>query len=441
MKKNLLVLPSGLLSCMYALVLTGTAHAQTDIQWWHSMTAVNGEWVNDLAKDFNASQKDYRIVPTFKGTYDESMTGAIAAFRAGNAPHILQVFEVGTATMMASKSAIIPVGQVMKDAGVPFNPATYVPAVAGYYTAPNGQMLSFPFNSSTTIFYFNKDAFKAAGISTDKPPSTWPEVVSAAAKLKASGHKCPFTTAWQGWTQLESFSAWHNVEFATKRNGLAGLDARMVVNSPLHQRHIENLANMSKQGLFVYKGRGNVPEASFISGECAMINTSSGFYGNVAKNAKFAYGLAPLPYYPDVPGAPQNTVIGGASLWVLAGKKPAEYKGVAAFFNYLSSPEVQSASHKRTGYLPITTAAYELTEKSGFYKEKPGTDVAVTQMIRKTTDKSRGIRLGNYVQIRGIEDEELEQVWSGKKTAKEALDSIVSRGNELLERFQKANKG
>ena len=428
-------------SSVFALSLAGRAHAQTDIQWWHSMTAVNGEWVNDLAKDFNASQKDYRIVPTFKGTYDESMTGAIAAFRAGNAPHILQVFEVGTATMMASKSAIIPVGQVMKDAGVPFNPAAYVPAVAGYYTAPNGQMLSFPFNSSTTIFYFNKDAFKAAGISTDKPPSTWPEVVSAAAKLKASGHKCPFTTAWQGWTQLESFSAWHNVEFATKRNGLAGLDARMVVNSPLHQRHIENLANMSKQGLFIYKGRGNVPEASFISGECAMINTSSGFYGNVAKNAKFAYALAPLPYYPDVPGAPQNTVIGGASLWVLAGKKPAEYKGVAAFFNYLSSPEVQSASHKRTGYLPITTAAYELTEKSGFYKEKPGTDVAVTQMIRKTTDKSRGIRLGNYVQIRGIEDEELEQVWSGKKTAKEALDSIVSRGNELLERFQKANKG
>ena len=422
------------------LGLGTAAQAQTEIQWWHSMTAVNGEWVADLAKDFNASQKDYKIVPTFKGTYDESMTGAIAAFRAGNAPHILQVFEVGTATMMASKGAIVPVGQVMKDAGVKFDPAGYVPAVAGYYTAPNGQMLSFPFNSSTTVYYINKDAFKAAGISTDKPPATWPEVALAAAKLKASGHKCPFTTAWQGWTQLESFSAWHNVEFATQRNGLAGLNARMKVDSPLHQRHIENLANMSKQGLFVYKGRGNVPEASFISGECAMINTSSGFYGNVAKNAKFAYALAPLPYYPDVAGAPQNTVIGGASLWVLSGKKPAEYKGVAKFFEYLSSPEVQSASHKRTGYLPITTAAYQLTEQSGFYKEKPGTDVAVTQMIRKTTDKSRGIRLGNYVQIRAIEDEELEQVWGGKKTAKEALASIVKRGNELLERFEKANK-
>jgi sn-glycerol 3-phosphate transport system substrate-binding protein len=417
------------------------SHAQTEVQWWHSMTAVNGEWVNDLAKDFNASQKDYKIIPSYKGNYDESMTAAIAAFRAGNAPTILQVFEVGTATMMASKGAIVPVGKVMTDAGQKFDPKAYISAVAGYYTAPNGQMLSFPFNSSTTVFYYNKDAFKAAGLDPEKAPTTWPEVTLAAAKLKSAGHKCPFSTAWQGWTQLESFSSWHNVEFASKSNGLAGMDARMRINSPLHVRHIENLGNMAKQGLYVYKGRGNVPEASFISGECAMMTTSSGFYGNVAKNAKFGYGLSALPYYPDVPGAPQNTVIGGGSLWVMSGKKPDEYKGVAAFFNFISSPEVQAASHKRTGYLPVTTAAYQLTDKSGFYKEKPGTDVAVTQMIRKVTDKSRGIRLGNYVQIRAIEDEELEQVWNGKKTAKEALDAIVKRGDEQLERFQKANKG
>jgi sn-glycerol 3-phosphate transport system substrate-binding protein len=417
-----------------------SAQAVTEIQWWHSMTAVNGEWVNDLAKGFNESQKDYKVTPTYKGTYAESMTAAVAAFRAGNAPDILQVFEVGTATMMASKNAIVPVGKVMKDAGEKFDPKAYISAVAGYYTAPNGEMLSFPFNSSTTVFYFNKDAFKAAGLDTTKAPTTWPEVALAAAKLKASGNKCPLTLAWQTWTQLESFSTWHNIEFATKGNGMQGMDARLKVNSPLHVRHIENLANMAKQGLFVYKGRENIPEASFISGECAMITTSSGFYGNVAKNAKFAWGIAPLPNYPDVPGAPQNTVIGGASLWVMAGKTPDEYKGIAKFFTYISRPEVQSASHMRTGYLPVTTAAYNLTDKSGFYQKNPGTDVAVIQMIRKTTNKSRGIRLGNYVQIRTIEDEELEQVWGGKKTAKEALDSIVSRGDELLARFEKANK-
>ena len=420
--------------------IASSAFAQVEIPWWHSMQAVNGEWVNDLAKQFNESQTEYKVVPTFKGSYGESMTAAIAAFRAGNAPAILQVFEVGTATMMASKGAIIPVGKVMKDAGEKFDPSAYISAVAGYYTAPNGQMLSLPFNSSTTIAYYNKDAFKAAGLDPEKPPTTWKEVIEDAKKLKEAGNKCPFTTGWQGWTQLESFSAWHNVEFATKNNGFQGLDARLKVNSPLHLRHITDLANMAKDGTFVYKGRNNLAEASFISGECAMIHTSAGFYGNVSKNAKFAYGLAPLPYYADVKGAPQNTIIGGASLWVLSGKKPEVYKGVAKFFTFLSSPEVQSASHKRTGYLPITTAAYKLTEESGWYKEHPGADIAVNQMIRKVTDKSRGIRLGNYVQIRAIEDEELEQVWNGKQTPKEALDHIVARGNEQLVRFEKANK-
>ena len=435
-RRNILA-PSVLAAALFAAL---PAQAQTEVVWWHSMGGALGEWVNDLAKDFNGRQKDYKVTTVFKGTYDESMTAAIAAFRAGNAPHVLQVFEVGTATMMASKGAIKPVAQLMKDAGVKFDPKVYVPAVSGYYTAPNGEMMSLPFNSSTTVLHYNKDAFKAAGLDTERPPSTWPEVALAAAKLKANGHKCPFTTSWQSWTQLESFSAWHNVEFSTKRNGFNGLDTRLAITTPLHVRHIENLANMAKQGLFVYKGRGNSADATFVSGECAMVTGSSALYGSVKRNAKFTGGIGALPYYPDVPGSPQNTVIGGASLWVMSGKKPDEYKGVAEFFKFLSEPKVQAEAHQRTGYLPITLEAYTLTEKSGFYKQNPGTDVSVTQMVRKVTDKSRGVRLGNFVQIRTVIDEEMEQVWSGKKSAQEGLASAKKRGDELLERFEKANK-
>jgi len=436
MKLKSLILSTAALT----LGLCGPAHAQVEIQWWHAMGGQLGEWVNDLAKGFNESQKDYKVTTTFKGSYPETLTAGIAAFRAGNAPDILQVFEVGTATMMASKGAIVPVGKVMKDSGLKFDPNAYISAVVGYYTAPNGEMLSMPFNSSTTVFYYNKDAFKAAGLDPNKPPVTWGDVALAAAKLKASGHKCPFTTSWVSWTQLESFSAWHNVEFATKGNGFGGLDARLAFNTPLHVRHIQDLENMAKQGLFVYKGRNNTPDAAFPSGECAMTTASAGLLGAIRQNAKFSWGVSQLPYYQDVPGAPQNTVIGGASLWVMAGKPADHYKGVAAFFNYLSRPEVQSASHKRTGYLPITTAAFKMTEDSGYYKQNPGADVAVTQMIRKTTAKTRGIRLGNFLQIRTIIDEELEQVWAGKASAKEALDRAVKRGNEQLERFQASNK-
>ena len=432
-----------LLAVMAAFSLAATgAHAQTqtEIQWWHSMTGALGDRVNELANKFNASQKDYKVVPVYKGTYPESMTAAVAAFRAGNAPHILQVFEVGTATMMAAKGAVVPVAKLMKDADEPFDPKVYVPTVAGYYTDSKGDMLSFPFNSSTIVYYINKDAFKKAGLDPDKAPKTWKELNEAADKIKASGQACVYTTGWPSWMNIENFSAWHNVPIGTKDNGMAGIDTQFTFNSPLHVKHLAMLGEMSKKGTFTYAGRTNQAEAKFYSGECAMMTTSSAAYGTVKQNAKFKFGIAPLPYYADVTGAPQNTIIGGASLWVMGGKSKDEYKAVAKFLSFLSKPEIQAEFHQASGYLPITMAAYDLTQKSGFYEKNPGTDVSVKQMIVKTTDKSRGIRLGNYLQIRTIIDEELEDVWNGKKTAQAALDSAVARGNEQIAKFARTAK-
>jgi sn-glycerol 3-phosphate transport system substrate-binding protein len=425
---------------MTAALAAPQAAAVVDIQWWHAMTGANNDRDNALAKKFSDSQSEYRVTATYKGQYPDAMAAAIAAFRAGQAPHILQVYEVGTATMMSAKGAIKPVYEVMAQAGEKFDPKSYVPAVAGYYTTPKGQMLSFPFNSSTTVFWYNKDMFEKAGLDPNQPPATWQAVVAAAAKLKASGvTNCPFTTGWQSWTQLESFSAWHNQPFATEQNGFAGSNPKLVFNGPIQVRHIENMQDWVKKGYFIYGGRKNEPEAKWYSGECAMLTTSSAMYGTAKQNAKFKIGVGPLPYYADVAGAPQNTIIGGASLWVMGGKKAEEYKGVAKFFTFLSQQEIQAEFHQATGYLPITMAAYELTTKSGFYEKNPGTDVSVQQMIVKTTNNSRGIRLGNFPQIRDVIDEELEGVWAGKQDAKTALDKAVQRGNELLESFSRAN--
>ncbi len=423
-----------------ALTLCGAVtqtFAATEIQWWHAMTGPLNDKVNEIAGKFNATQSEYKVVPVFKGNYDETLAAGIAAYRAGNAPHILQVFEVGTATMMNAKGAIKPVASVMKDAGEKFDPKSYIPAVAGYYTSAKGEMLSFPFNSSTTVFYYNRDAFKQAGLDENKPPKTWPELFTVARKLKDGGNKCAFTTDWQSWVQLESFSAWHNTLFASKNNGFGGTDTRLQFNSPLQVKHIENLQKLAQDGMFNYGGRKSESQAKFYSGECAMFMGSSASLASIRKNAGFQFGVSTLPYYPDVKGAPQNTIIGGASLWVMNGRKPAEYKGVARFFTFLAQPELQADWHQATGYLPVTLAAYELTKKSGFYQKNPGADVSVQQMVVKTTDKSRGVRLGNHPQIRTIVDEELESVWAGKKSAREALDTAVARGNEQLERFQK----
>jgi sn-glycerol 3-phosphate transport system substrate-binding protein len=424
-----------------AMLFAPHAQAQTEIQWWHSMGGALGEQLNALATKFNASQKDYKVLPTYKGSYPESMTAAIAAFRAGNAPHLLQVFEVGTATMMAAKGAIVPVAKVMADAKEPFDPKAYLPTVTGYYSDAKGNMLSFPFNSSTVMFYVNKDAFKKAGLDPNKAPKTWKEVLGAAEKLKASGQDCVYSTGWPSWMHIENFSAWHNVPIGTKQNGMGGFDTQFTINSPLHVRHISMLGDMAKKGLFTYSGRTNQAEARFASGECAMMSSSTGAQANIRKMAKFDWSINFIPYHDDVKGAPQNSIIGGASVWIMGGKKAEEYKGVAKFMAFLSRPEIQMQWHTGTGYVPITKAAFEMTEKSGFYKENPGAALAVAQLTNKPpTENSKGLRFGNYVQGRTVIEEELENVFSGKKDAKTALDDAVKRGNDILRQFEAANK-
>ena len=423
-----------------AAMMAGTAHAQTEIQWWHSMGGALGEKVNELATKFNASQKDYKVVAVYKGQYPVSMTAAIAAYRAGNAPHVLQVFEVGTATMMAARGAIVPVAKVMADAKEPFDPKAYLPTVAGYYTDLKGNMLSFPFNSSTALFYINKGAFKKAGLEP-VAPKTWKQLIATAEKLKAAGQDCVYTTAWPSWVHIENFSAWHNVPIGTKQNGMGGFDTQFTVNSPLHVRHIAMLGDMAKKGLFTYAGRTNQGDSKFSSGECAMFTGSASAQAGIRKAGKVDWSAHFLPYHDDVKGAPQNSIIGGASLWVMGGKKPAEYKGVAKLLAFLSQPEIQKDWHISTGYVPITLAAYELTRKSGYYEQNPGAETTIKQLTHKApTANSKGLRFGNFVQGREVIEEEMEAVFSGSKDAKTALNDAVKRGNEILRKFQAANK-
>jgi sn-glycerol 3-phosphate transport system substrate-binding protein len=416
-----------------------TAMAAVEVQFWHAFTGRLAELLNEHATKFNATQSDYVVVPTAKGNYAEAMNAAIAAFRAGEQPHILQVFEVGTATMMGATGAIKPVHELMAEAGKPIDKSLFLAAVTGYYTTPAGDMLSLPYNSSTQVLYVNDALFQQAGLDPTMSLATWPEVEAAIDALAAAGVACPYTTTWQSWVHLESFSAYHDVPFATLENGFGGLGTELAFNGPLQVAHIEKLGEWAREGKFVYGGRKNEVGARFRAGECALMTESSAGYAGVKAEAQFPFQIRSLPYWPTAEGAPQNTIIGGASLWVMSGHDAEEYAAVAAFFDFLSSPEVQAKWHQDTGYVPITSAAYELTKAQGFYEANPGTDIAIKQMSAKEpTENSKGLRLGSMVQIRDIIDEELEGVWSGDKTAQQALDSAVERGNALLRRFEQS---
>ncbi len=428
-------------TALVAIGLAASANifAATEIQWWHAMGGTNGERVNKIAEDFNASQSDYAVMPVYKGNYTETMTAAIAAFRAKQHPHIVQVFEVGTATMMAAKGAVYPVEQVMRDSGEAFDKSDYLSAVISYYQMPDGELLSMPFNSSTPVLWYNKDAFKKAGI--DGAPKTWAEMGEAAKKLQASGMDCGFSFGWQSWVMIENFGAWHNIEMGTKENGFAGFDTEFKFNNEHVKKHLARLGEWQKTKLFDYGGRRGDSLPKFTNGECGMWLNSSAYYGSIKSQAKFEFGQSMLPYYEDLIDQPQNSVIGGATLWVLKGHETEEYKGIAKFMTYLSSPEVQAWWHQETGYVPITIAAYELSKKQGFYDSNPGTDTAIAQLNLNTpTPASRGLRFGNFVQIRDVINEEMEAIWSGDKSASDAMDEAVERGNVLLRKFERANK-
>lgn len=429
-----------------ALALSATSSfAATQVTWWHAMGGELGKKLDEIVANYNKSQDKYQVVATYKGSYAETMTAAIAAFRAKQQPDIVQVFEVGTGTMMAAKGAVYPVYQLMKDAGAEFDPKAYLPAVVGYYTDTQGNMLSMPFNSSTPILYYNKNVFKKAGLDPNVAPKTWEDVEAFSKKIMSSGAaKCGFTTGWISWVQLENFSAWHNLPIGTNENGFGAIDSKLSFNGPTQIKHWENLKKWQTEGVFQYGGPegGNDAPPKFYSQECAMYMNSSASRAGVVNNAKdFEVGYGMLPYYADVKGAPQNTIIGGATLWVLKGSEAEKYKGVADFFRYLSSPEVQADWHQFSGYLPITKAAYELGQKQGYYEKNPGSDVGIKEItLNQPTPNSKGLRFGNYVQIRKVIDEEFQALLGGKKSPKEALDAVVERGDKLIAEFAASNK-
>ncbi len=423
-------------------MISATAFSQAvSIDFWHAMTGKNAVNVQALCDKFNESQAKYKIVPVYKGSYSDTMNAGIAAFRAKASPGIIQVYEVGTATMMSAKGAVKPVYQLMKEAGEKFDPKIYIPTITSYYSTSKGEMLSLPFNSSTSVMYYNKDAFRKAGLDPEKPPVTWPEFFDVARKLKASGMEGGFSTNWISWIQLENFSAWHNQPFGSKSNGFDSLSTELVFNTPLTLKHFQTIYDLSKEKVFIYGGRENKANPLFSSGQVGMHFESIGGYANFKNTCKFDFGVARMPYYPEVAGAPQNSIIGGASLWVFSGKSKDEYKGIASFFTFLSKPETQAFWHQSTGYLPITTAAYELTKSQGFYDTNPGPEVAIKQLLNKApTKNSMGIRFGNFNIIREIEDQTWEDILAGKISVKDGLERMVREGNAKLREFERLNK-
>jgi sn-glycerol 3-phosphate transport system substrate-binding protein len=423
-----------------------------EISFWHGLPQPLGGILEGFAAEFNQSQNRTRIASSFRGSYPETMVAAIAAFRAATAPHIVQMFEVGTGTMMAAGRAIKPLHELLAETGVRIDFDDYLPAVRGYYSLADGRMMAMPFNSSTAIVFYNKEMFRRAGLNPDKAPENWGEVRTAAQRLRAAGIEVPLTAAWPTWTQMEQFSAIHNIPLATLDNGFGGLNTELRVNNPLMVRHVSTLIEMGREGGFRWGGRDGAGDAIFASGQAAMIHASSGARARYVRELPGGVqnlGAAMLPFYADVSGAPINSIIGGAAFWAMnrgpnAARSAEENRSIAEFFAFLAQPRIAARWHTETGFLAVTRTAFEQVRATGFYEQNPGADIPIQQLLRgggQMTGNSRGIRLGGFVEIRVIMQEEMERALQGQQSAQAAMDNSVQRGNVVLRNFERTNRG
>jgi sn-glycerol 3-phosphate transport system substrate-binding protein len=433
-----------MLAATGALAIAGRARAaeKTHITLWHAMSAALGEELNKLISAFNASQDSVEVTGLFKGAYKDLLASVIAAYRAGQAPHIAQVFEIGTETMLTSGPVIKPVWQLAQETGVQIDPEAYIPAVRGYYSTSDGKLAAMPFNSSTAIAWYNLDVLEKAGISLHEQPPTWQDIEAAMHSVRQKD-AAPFgvTIASVVWSQFEQYGAIHDIPFATEANGFKGLDAVLKVNSPPFVKHLQRLIDMAKDNAFHYTGRDGVGDGAFLNGQSAMACSTSAVRGDLKRSAKFRWAPGFLPYDPEVIKQPINSAIGGASFWVLTAPKrdKLEYRGVAQFLRFLGQPPQDAQWSVGTGYIPVTHAGYKLLEQQGWFEQNPGTDLPVKQLSRgHVTDNSRGFHLGRMPEIRTIIEEECEKALAGQQGARQALDTAVERGNKVLRDFQKS---
>jgi sn-glycerol 3-phosphate transport system substrate-binding protein len=391
------------------------AAERTEITVWHAMGSAPGEEFAKLIDRFNAGQGRVQVSGLYKGAYKELMVVMASAWRAGEAPHAAQIFEVGTETMLRSGPVIKPVWQLARDTGVTLDPEAYIPSVRGYYSDAGRRLMSAPFNSSTAICWYNLDSFAKAGLPTDAFPATWPELVALARTIR---DKLPY---------------------ATGANGFNGLDAELRINSPPHVRNLQRLLDMAKEATFHYTGRDGSGDGAFLSGDAAITFSSSALRGSLVSSAKFRWAPAFLPFDPQVIAQPINSVIGGASFWVLTAPKRSsdEYRAIAEFLRFLAQPDSDAEWSAATGYVPITHAGYAMAEQHGDLAN--GADLPVRQLSRgRITDNSRGFHLGRMPEIRTIIEEECEKALNGEQDAKAALDAAVTRGNKVLRDFQRS---
>ena len=413
-----------LFSILCLFMVTSSQAKPVEIVLWHSLAGYSGSQIQLLANTFNHSQVDYVIKPIYKGDYIESLTSFAAAFQAHQPPSIVQVFEVGTATMLAPKGIIKPVDELIKEQGVTLPEDSFFPGIRAYYSE-HGQLMAMPLSISVPVLFYNVEALNKVGYSAESFPRTWDEFETLAAKLSQAGFSCVYTSAYPAWILIESFSARHGLPMTDAITKRAIYNNKQVIN------HLVRLRRWQGLHYFEYGGRSDDATILFTSGRCPLLSQSSGGYNSLSELVPFSVGMAAIPQDTSASARRFNNVAGGAALWAVAGQTPLVYRGIAQFFSYLAQPDIQQHWHENTGYLPLGT--------DGIYKQLANKSQHPSLLLARlefgNPEVMPASRLAAQNQIRAINDEALETIFAGIKSPQQAMDEAVIRANYALRRF------
>ncbi|MBZ0277704.1 MAG: extracellular solute-binding protein [Anaerolineae bacterium] len=432
MRKYTLLSAVLVVTLMLTSLSLAVAQEPLQISFWHAMSGSRGDVVQGLVDSFNAANPDVQIVAEFTGSYADTLTKALAAVRAGEAPDIVQVYEVGTRSMLDS-GAIVPVAEV---SGGEFDPALFVAPIVNYYSV-GGELSCMPFNSSTAMLYYNKDVFTAAGLDPEAPPTTFNEVYEMGKQIIASG-AAPggISFGWPAWI-MEQMFATHDQMLANEGNGRDALATETYFNSEFGVQVLTEWQKWAQDGVLIYGGREYSANDPFLAGEFAMLVQSTSSLGGIQKNATFNLGTAFLPRLEGYEDAIGNNVIGGGCLWTMAGKSPEEYNAVWRFYQFLAQDAEAIVWHKGTGYFPVTNSAFDALDAEGWFTENPNFLTAFNQILMgNNTVAASGVILGDFVTIRDIVGAAIEEAVVNGVDAREALDSANAEINQLLEDYQ-----
>ena len=430
---------------LLTLLSASAAQAQSKVkfEFWHGLTAQLGDVMEGHCKRFNESQSKYEAVCIGQGGYDKAEQNTIAAYRSKQQPTLVQIYDAGTVNFMLS-GAIYPANQFVKDFNIKTDWTDYFPGIANYYATSKGDMWSFPYNSSTALMYWNKDAW--AKIGKTKAPETIEEWFSDLRKMKTAGVECGFAFDYDTWMPLEQFSAIHNIPVATKNNGYDGMDAELVFNKGKFVDYMKDWKKLldEKVARIQTAQTGKTKNQAFAEGTCASMLSSVADHGVIGATAVpgMKWGVAMLPVYEGFKR--QNSLVGGASIWIMQGKSKEEYEGAAAYLDFLAKAEEALWFSTVTGYIPVRNSGFEFLKSNKFYEDPKyvGRELAIASLTATpTSGNSRGIRLGNFTQIRAEIRAELEAAFTGTKDMQTALNDAADRSNQILRRFEQTFKG